>query len=1325
MRNREYTVFLIPLMAAIAFFLPSSSSRQSSNSNQTASSSTENSKSDDQKPPQGSDTNGVKDAPDFMMTDAQSNAAALIYEFLSVDRKSRHGSGKTTVCRKKSELVNQYKLEFMVATLPDPKESRLNYLFDRNFDAIQRAVESAGFVVDRFDLPWQDQNGKGKEKGDAENGETNSANQPGSFEPSYKHKPGVVLFRSRSLDIISRCPKGNEMNPPTGRLLALFIVGKTPTAGVHKAALKNALDQITLLSRWKKSGQKAVDSPPCLPSPAEDECSSPIAEMCSPPAPQSWTKHEIRVMGPTFSGSEDSFELALQSWLESSFELNERPIFSVISGSATSISQCRFCHRLRTPGQPRFYSTVPPSQFSVEAFRRYLVEMDPDAAQGKIAIFKETNTSYGQSALTSTRKPDANNPINKPSAASGNQPPRCNDPQLKDDPAGGQALELPFPLHISQLRTASEKAKSTRAGINLDLRSIRRPLLPLLMDDGRETNDVAPLFSQLEPASLELVLSNQLFEIDRERVRYVGIISTDVKDCIFLVGEIRKHCPNAMVFTFFADLLYLRPEVNLDMQGTMVITPYPLFGVNQFWSYPFSGPQTRLQFPTQVTQGAYNATLALLGQTNLLEYGNPFEEAIPGQRQKPALWMSVVGRENFWPVRTLPYQNLMPANTDSYTFPLRAPASKPGTNAPKPSLGSLSGLHSRTSITVMLLLIGIGLVIPIATLTRLIGAKNSRLVAFFSLPKQINRSWFGETFGDPAFDDYKFKRRLYLVICCTSLIALYLPIFWVFLLPSWVQWQLPNLAVTEERRLFSLANFLRLLTCTVLFLSMSSATWLWGSISDWTYLIVKSWLIKTFRSFLGSTAPASVEGSEPAKPAHSAHPGTVSFVAIAIPGLALVSIALAGYLLLRNRQPAMHIFFFIRAVDLTSGISPLLPILMVGMAGLLCSICALRRWSLVERMHRPHSPEPLATLSFLSFENSQKTSFIGVGEIERRISHLLKCSWFQLPAWPLVMLLLLIPFWHFFINRFIPTIEGFVFDWLVKLAFGAVSVALAIAFLRFVCIWVELRRLLRRFSAHPLFSRPPRKGEEKFADLPKLVITSPAPNYTSLLLSAHQASRLCQLMGDSPKLGNLTGSVREAEKRLFDLLESKAANDWRESLLKRCETQEWLAVISQQVSQLLEPAWSLSGAINAPVKPLSGEWAPQAESFLAGRILAFLHYVIAHMQNLVIFVTTGMLLLLLAITSYPFQPRDLLLLFGWLLILSVVITTLAIFVQMDRDKVLSIFSGSVPGQLNWSRNFVFRVLIHGLLPILALLSAQFPEAIQQIFSWFNIFRGGN
>jgi hypothetical protein len=43
----------------------------------------------------------------------------------------------------------------------------------------------------------------------------------------------------------------------------------------------------------------------------------------------------------------------------------------------------------------------------------------------------------------------------------------------------------------------------------------------------------------------------------------------------------------------------------------------------------------------------------------------------------------------------------------------------------------------------------------------------------------------------------------------------------------------------------------------------------------------------------------------------------------------------------------------------------------------------------------------------------------------------------------------------------------------------------------------------------------------------------------------------------------------------------------------------------------------------------------------------------------------------------------------------------------------------------FDRDFVMSVIIHVVLPIIALLGVQFPEALRQAFSWVGAIQGGH
>src|SRR4030095_13109513 len=161
-------------------------------------------------------------------------------------------------------------------------------------DAIQRACEEADWEFDRYSLPWR-----------------TSKNDSSSAQKTGRgwNTPGVLLFRHSRSD----------------RLLVVYLIGETPTAGVHKVALRNALDEVTELS--------AVNSWPYQP-----------------------VARNARLMGPAFSGSAVSLAFALKSWLDQPEATLSK--VEVVSGSATPIEPAEFRERTGHAEQVHFKSTL-------------------------------------------------------------------------------------------------------------------------------------------------------------------------------------------------------------------------------------------------------------------------------------------------------------------------------------------------------------------------------------------------------------------------------------------------------------------------------------------------------------------------------------------------------------------------------------------------------------------------------------------------------------------------------------------------------------------------------------------------------------------------------------------------------------------------------------------------------------------------------------------------------------------------------------------------------------------------------------------------------
>ncbi len=1266
------------------------------------------------------------------------NAKALVCEFSTSPKEACLPCWQGNDCNPELGAIRQ--IETLIATIPDPKDSNFDYVFDQYLESIQRALETVGYTFDRYDLPWI---GPREERKD-------------DSKTRYKEMPGVILFRKNA-------PLQNEINQQSD-LLLLFLVGEMPTAGIHKTALYNTLTQINSLPK------KTLE-----------------------------TSQEIRILGPTFSGSATSLAIALRDWLAHA----SNTTFNLISGSATAINKAAFLQQIGKPAQVQFHATVTFGPNDLEVFiNEYLKKLTENSGKTslRIAVLREANTGYGQGMSPKQTAKDAK--------ATQDHQPQNNSTQQ----SATSILELTFPLHISKLRAAAEKNKTSSHNAVSPLSSSSNSNVALPMDEHEEPRDVVPMFSELNTAALDLVLSDLLTTINRERIDYLGIVASDVQDRIFLLREARAHCPNLSLFTLSSDILYLHPEASPEFRGMLVVSPYPLFNPNQLWTYPFIGNRQRLQFSLPNSLGTYNATLALLRyERALLEYGSPFNLTSINNR-KPALWVSVVGRDRLWPIKTLPLQDPQEYvwspqpnaqwQPPSYELVRETFAKLPATMAIEESQPQkeyrepaeiivrlptmLSGVFSsKTSILVLLGLSVLCCVPSLVLITQLLSNQATRnlnpwvtwlqnasvpqnesanrfavwlgqsrfapqisrpiypsripVVRWFysdAVKRVIDSLPFASIFSDPVLDDpnLKFKRRCYQLACCLILQATSFAVNMVYLMPiiatmKLVQmtdgaakvpaWEIFWLVIKGAFQQYRVAPGLAL---CVFIINLLATTWLTLSLLDWLrgnlfeQLQKISWASKLLKKTdskalpLWQTAlsiavliilkwrvlPATVLGTF----------FTVSY------GANLWGVQTASYASIEKRPAEQDIFLFLRATDLTGGLSPLLPLLFVGLAAFLAFFSALRRLQLFERICSDPQANRFPTLPFLNFEHNQSASFKGLRKLELELKSLLRCSFLKLNgSIPLILIILGMSFYLFRV-RLNPTVEGKIFDTTFCVIFSLTTLVLAYAFWRFFWIWHTLRKMLHRLSWHPLFTDG---ASEICKKLPKIDLTSPMPAYCSMSFSVEQAHKLT-----SPTAPELNALANSADTILLSAHGAQSLSDWRTSLLYRVGTQKILADMSAHIAEKIEPYWQSKSAPPA----LEHEWQTEAKIFLASRVSSFLHYIFQQLQNLVGLVTAGLLLMLLAISSYPFQPRELLILFSWAIVLIVVGTTLFIFVQMSRDNVLSLLSGTEPGQLTLSRDFVFRVLLHGVIPIMALLGAQFPNTIRQLFGWIGALQGG-
>ncbi len=856
--------------------------------------------------------------------------------------------------------------------------------------------------------------------------------------------------------------------------------------------------------------------------------------------------------------------------------------------------------------------------------------------------------------------------------------------------------------------------------------------MPIPLEESGEPKDVVPVISKLDTASVELVLADVLSTISREGIRYVGLLATDVRDRIFLAHEIREHCSNAVLFTFSSDVLYLHPDANLDLRGMLVVTPYPLFSLNQLWSYPFGGDRGRLQFPNHSSQGVYNATLALLGRSGeMLEYGPPFENNLPSTREtRPALWVTVVGRDHLWPVRLL-----RSSGQDDYVYPVVIPTSLAGS---KFLFSEETGSE--------LELIAILLVTLICCIPSLWILRQFPLFRPFSLARLKNQasvptSRIARHFSDLVFRSQRDEYRVYLLAGMASLFALYLVIVTAVLMmdlsvasinsrttgtsgegippQSWFLAYAVHLGWGQSASRFLVMLLVRLALLAALVMIAGSC------LALIRVLVVRAtvgWKKGRAEGFRLSRFRIS----------------SASSVVILLLGvfLTLVFSSHLSYSWVRISlvDPVAGLSTYLRSSDILSGLCPLLPLLFIGMAGSLWAMCCARRLRISEAME--------CSKPILNFTSS---SFSGIMEQEDRVRWHINSSAFTLPGSLLLILLLGFPCYRLFRVRLVHTVEGQAYDALFGVVFFVVYLALSLSFLRFLCVWRELHLLLRRLSWHPLRNAYP-GFRQRFPSLSKIEMTGAPPGLALLEIAVDQAGGLLrisqELAANSPdrvasstlqhwlvtSIKETEQQVRRSEEGLAEALRAEALGRWRQAIRLRRSVQHALISLTELLNKALEPYWRLTASSDSHklgMKPQESEWRSLAEDFLVCRVVYFLCQVFAQLQNLLYFVMVGLLLMLLSVIVYPFQPRDLLLLYNWSIILVFVGLSLIAFIQMDRDAVLSILSGTTPGQISWNWEFIFRIITYVFLPISALLGAQFPEVLRQAMSWMGSLQGAH
>jgi hypothetical protein len=226
------------------------------------------------------------------------------------------------------------------------------------------------------------------------------------------------------------------------------------------------------------------------------------------------------------------------------------------------------------------------------------------------------------------------------------------------------------------LRAAYEQ--SNIFGFNSEANSVRTQL-HLSLSAKRNEDDTIHAFSDTQgAAAMEAAMAALASDLERRQIRVVLLSATDVLDEIFVTRYLAQHAPNTAVIVADTDGLFLRGG-DSSMQNAYVIGPWPLIPGKEDWSAPANDPNSKSRPslpPVRIHnsaggQGFYAAgryLLCRLGQMPLNRCDAPQsakqsvtipEYQLPvatwaantnDLKAEPPLWLSVVGRGQFWPI---------------------------------------------------------------------------------------------------------------------------------------------------------------------------------------------------------------------------------------------------------------------------------------------------------------------------------------------------------------------------------------------------------------------------------------------------------------------------------------------------------------------------------------------------------------------------------------------------------------------------------------------------------------------------------------------------
>jgi hypothetical protein len=528
------------------------------------------------------------------------NASASQGELTVLVRQFLRGATEET--KPESGLLPK-DIDILVATVPDPLHTLLNLQFDRTIDAIQQAAQDQGYTYDSSWLPWKAEAAEYSGLSD-QNAENQDATQ-------RELCPGLILFRQS----MHRSTAQRYDDTYTHGLF-VFLVGEKPTTGINRVQWDNAL-------KWIQGHADKKD-----------------------------TDRALRVLGPSFSGSAPSVARALVD------PGGQAGNFSNVLLYSGTIHGCSSLRWLDDELHKWDHVPVKVADFSqndaIQADRYFKYLNDRGHSVSEVAILSEDETAYGG-------LPDV------PASAAGAKPVTACEPAYPLDKA---PLHLYYPRDISSLRSAYQEQSIFASPAAEKSNTAHVVLQPQATTSTHHDTDTVATFSG---PNLALAQEAQMYGIidtlKTHGIRFVVLRCTNSLDYLFLARFLHRAYPDAFIVTMGADVLFGREIDSTEFRGVEALTTFPLLPRGQDWTRRTNNGARHAHrvFGSDTMEGTYLATRFLITDSDpskprgyidpmkadIADYRAPFWDQKATDTVTPSTWLSVIGRDGYWPVAVL------------------------------------------------------------------------------------------------------------------------------------------------------------------------------------------------------------------------------------------------------------------------------------------------------------------------------------------------------------------------------------------------------------------------------------------------------------------------------------------------------------------------------------------------------------------------------------------------------------------------------------------------------------------------------------------------